>query len=410
MKKKFPLSIFFFILLSLVTGCKSSPLTAEIPDKASDFPIGAELLYVNAVEGLPLRSSPSIDAEEIRSLQNKEEVQLLSKSENISQMGMLSDNWYEIKTKEGETGYVFGGFLEKNLEIIDIIQELEGEYLDEKGNYYVTIENRGESWGNLLFRIKTNYPMFNEKIVDVKLSDIYSKALYIAHIDGKGGIGGTISIGFDEEKRLIFRENTFECDFDPDSDDLIPTNIKETDETEILRKTATNLRDRVRIVQSSQMSLLNENNVTEYKNLTEYLWDKTEFIRENSDLYETLSQIDYDGEYDYEWSYTYKSNGIIAGNTSFVNNELLEEAPIKIGMTKTDVYDLLGLPSRLIRENKKDYIDYFYSMDMKDLYAGYGTFYASTSIGFYFDEKEVLTKIWLLVEGIEEPVSYWDMP
>jgi hypothetical protein len=47
---------------------------------------------------------------------------------------------------------------------------------------------------------------------------------------------------------------------------------------------------------------------------------------------------------------------------------------------------------------------------MKDLYAGDGTFYASTSIGFYFDENDVITKIWLLVEGIEEPVSFWDMP
>ena len=184
------------------------------------------------------------------------------------------------------------------------------------------------------------------------------------------------------------------------------SNIRETDNTEILRKTATNLRDKARIVQSANGSLSNEKNQAAYKDFTNFLWDKNKFIRDNNDLYETLSQIDYDGEYDYEWSFTYKSNGIIAGNTSFVNNVLLEDAPIKIGMTKSDVYDLLGVPSRLIRENNKDYIDYFYSMYMKDLYAGDGTFYASTSIGFYFDENDVITKIGLLVEGIEEPVSY----
>ena len=392
------------LLMSSLTNVKIEAATQNISLKGTAAQ--TDIRFVNAVEGLPLRKTEFIDSEVIGILQNKEQVEVLSKSPSMTQIGMLYDYWYEVKTSDNKTGFVFGGYLEKSTERIDIIQKLEGEYINSKGTYYVTIENRGESWGNLMFRIKTNYPMFNSKIVNVRLADIYSKALYYKPIDGRGGFSGEISVQFDNEKNLTFHEYSFECDFDPDADELIPINIRETENTEILRKTATNLRDNVRIVQSSQDSLLNEKNLAAYKNFTNFLWDKNKFIRDNSDLYETLSQIDYDGEYDYEWSFTYKSNGIIAGNTSFVNNVLLEDAPIKIGMTKSDVYDLLGIPARLIRENNKDYIDYFYSMYMKDLYAGDGTFYASTSIGFYFDENDVITKIWLLVEGIEEPVSY----
>ena len=370
----------------------------------------ADIRFVNAIGGLPLRKTLFIDSEIVCMLKNKEQVEVLSKSPSMTQIGMLYDYWYEVKTSDNKTGFVFGGYLEKSIERIDIIQKLEGEYINSKGTYYVTIENRGESWGNLMFRIKTNYPMFDKKLIDVKLADIYSKTLFYKAIDGRGGIDGEILIKFDDEKRLIFYEHTVECDFDDTAEDLIAININETDNTEFLWKTATNLRDKAKIVQSSQDSLLNEKNLAAYKNFTNFLWDKTEFIIENNDLYEFLSTIDYDGEYDYEWSYTYKSNRIMAGNTSFENNVLLEDAPIKIGMTKADVYDLLGVPGRLIRENNKDYIDYFYSMYMEDLYAGDGTFYASTSIGFYFDENDVITKIWLLVEGIEEPVSFWDMP
>ncbi|MBO4706767.1 MAG: SH3 domain-containing protein [Spirochaetaceae bacterium] len=402
------ITVLLMVLLLAISaniGTKAAAQTSTNaqPSSRTGTDAQADIRFVNAIEGLPLRKTEFIDSEVIGILQNKEQVEVLSKSSTSIQIGSLYDNWYEIKTSDNKTGYVFGGYLQKSVETIDIIQQLEGEYLDEKGEYFVTIENTGESWGNLMFRIKTNYPMFNSKIVNVRLADIYSKVLFYNAIDGRGGLGGDITVKFDAEKRLTFHEYIYECDFDPNADELIPINIRETDNTEILRKTATNLRDKARIVQSANGSLSNERNQAAYKDFTNFLWDKNKFIRDNNDLYETLSQIDYDGEYDYEWSFTYKSNGIIAGNTSFVNNVLLEDAPIKIGMTKSDVYDLLGIPSRLIRENNKDYIDYFYSMYMKDLYAGDGTFYASTSIGFYFDENDVITKIGLLVEGIEEP-------
>ena len=203
----------------------------------------ADIRFVNAIEGLPLRKTEFIDSEVIGTLKNKEQVEVLSKSSTSIQIGSLYDNWYEIKTSDNKTGYVFGGYLQKSVETIDIIQQLEGEYLDAKGEYYVTIENTGESWGNLMFRIKTNYPMFNSKIVNVRPADIYSKVLFYNAIDGRGGLGGDITVKFDAEKRLTFHEYIYECDFDPNADELIPINIRETDNTEILRKTATNLRD-----------------------------------------------------------------------------------------------------------------------------------------------------------------------
>ena len=394
------------LLMSSLTNVRIEAATQNISLKGTAAQ--TDIRFVNATGGLPLRKTLFIDSEIVCMLKNKEQVEVLSKSPSMTQIGMLYDYWYEVKTSDNKTGFVFGGYLEKSTERIDIIQKLEGEYINSKGTYYVTIENCGESWGNLMFRIKTNYPMFDKKLIDVKLADIYSKTLFYKAIDGRGGIDGEILIKFDDEKRLIFYEHTVECDFDDTAEDLIAININETDNTEFLWKTATNLRDKAKIVQSSQDSLLNEKNLAAYKNFTNFLWDKTEFIIENNDLYEFLSTIDYDGEYDYEWSYTYKSNRIMAGNTSFENNVLLEDAPIKIGMTKADVYDLLGVPGRLIRENKKDYIDYDYPMYMKDIYPNNSDFYASTSIGFYFDENDVITKIWLLVEGIDDPAIYDD--
>ena len=88
-----------------------------------------------------------------------------------------------------------------------------------------------------------------------------------------------------------------------------------------------------------------------------------------------------------------------------MNNELLGDAGLKIGMTRDDVYNLLGEPDT----EQKEYVAYYRSMYMKDYYADSADeyFYASTSILFDFDEKQAITKIVLYVEGIEGPYYFW---
>ncbi len=130
-----------------------------------------------------------------------------------------------------------------------------------------------------------------------------------------------------------------------------------------------------------------------YSTLANLLWEKSDFIKNNNDSSDTT------------YSTSYKSNGTISKDTEFVNNELLSEASLKIGMTKNDVYNVLGVPDT----DKKDYVAYYRTMFMKEYYeeAPNETFYASTSILFNLDDKESITKIVLYVEGIEGPYYFW---
>ncbi len=135
-----------------------------------------------------------------------------------------------------------------------------------------------------------------------------------------------------------------------------------------------------------------------YSSLVSSLFEKSNFIKNNND---NSSQV---------YSCSYKSNGTISKDTEFVNNELLAEVPVKIGMKVDDVYKLLGTPNTKILETNRNYIAYYNSIFVKDYYEESETalVFASTSIGFNFDDNESVTKIILYVEEIEAPFYfYW---
>jgi hypothetical protein len=135
-----------------------------------------------------------------------------------------------------------------------------------------------------------------------------------------------------------------------------------------------------------------------YSSLVSSLLEKSNFIKNNND---NSSQV---------YSCSYKSNGTISTDTEFVNNELLAEVPVKIGMKVDDVYNLLGIPDTKILETNRNYIAYYNSIFVKDYYeeSETGLIFASTSIGFNYDDNESVTKIILYVEEIEAPFYfYW---
>ncbi len=134
-----------------------------------------------------------------------------------------------------------------------------------------------------------------------------------------------------------------------------------------------------------------------YSSLVSSLLEKSNFIKNNND---NSSQV---------YSCSYKSNGTISTDTEFVNNELLAEVPVKIGMKVDDVYNLLGIPDTKILETNRNYIAYYNSIFVKDYYEESETalVFASTSIGFNFDDNESVTKIILYVEEIEAPFYYF---
>ena len=151
-----------------------------------------------------------------------------------------------------------------------------------------------------------------------------------------------------------------------------------------------------RTVTSFLDSLTDEEYINAYKDLVLFLWDKNDFIEKNYDTIDKTSK-------------KYKSNESHALNTTFVNNELLTDAPLKIGMTKDEVYKYLGHPERSMVEEKTEVVDYYYSLFVLNHNEPDAKFYASTSVEFIFDENAKITKIILVVEWIEEPVddSYW---
>lgn len=134
-----------------------------------------------------------------------------------------------------------------------------------------------------------------------------------------------------------------------------------------------------------------ENNINAYSSLVSSLLEKSNFIKNNND---NSSEV---------YSCSYKSNGTISKDTEFVNNELLDDVPIKIGMKIDDVYNLLGTPETKILEQNRNYIAYYNSIFVKDYYeeSETGLVFASTSIGFNYDDDESVTKIILYVEEIE---------
>ena len=141
-----------------------------------------------------------------------------------------------------------------------------------------------------------------------------------------------------------------------------------------------------------------ENYINAYSSLVSSLLEKSNFIKNNND---NSSEV---------YSCSYKSNGTISTDTEFVNNELLAEVPVKIGMKVDDVYNLLGTPDTKILETNRNYIAYYNSIFVKDYYEESETslVFASTSIGFNYDDNETVTKIVLYVEEIEAPFYfYW---
>ena len=164
----------------------------------------------------------------------------------------------------------------------------------------------------------------------------------------------------------------------------MPVNSDSTDtKNKVLNRTITNFMD----------SLTEEKYRNAYKDLVLSLWEKNDFILRNYDTIEGMHRY-------------YKSNESFACNTTFVNNELLSDEPLALGMTKDDVLKLLGNPERSIIEGEIETIDYSYNMYVVNHNVSEGVLDASTGIEFFFDENKIITKIILVVEGMEVPAEY----
>ena len=107
---------------------------------------------------------------------------------------------------------------------------MDPEYKDKAEWLSVTIKFKGMQE----FIVTVAAPFLIEtKTETVKVNNIYKDELFYSSIDGRGGLDGSRTIKFDNDKNLIWKEDIYECDFD---DDYNPINETETHNTEILDK------------------------------------------------------------------------------------------------------------------------------------------------------------------------------
>ena len=215
MKKVFVLIIFVI----LITGCsknnnkeiKQTNVSQESQPVREVKPKKTEFRYVNSIEGLRVRNKPGMDGEKIVSLKNKEKIEIVSETSLVQTIDEIESKWVEIKTENNITGYVFGGFLEKNLETIDIIQNVEGEYKNKDGCLNLSIKYKGMQE----FNVSVTAPFLLEpKIETVSVEKIYRDALFFSSIDGPDSLNGYRIIKFDADRNLTWHEAIFESDSD----------------------------------------------------------------------------------------------------------------------------------------------------------------------------------------------------
>jgi uncharacterized protein YgiM (DUF1202 family) len=70
------------------------------------------LLWYIDDKGVRLRSGAGLDAGIIRTLKEGEEVQVCDVLERMDNLDETHECWYKIKTKNNETGWVYGAYLE----------------------------------------------------------------------------------------------------------------------------------------------------------------------------------------------------------------------------------------------------------------------------------------------------------
>jgi len=165
-----------------------------------------EYVYVNSVEGLRIRKNSDAESEKIGSLKNKEKVELISKGKIPVEIDGITSTWYEIKTEEGIQGFAFGGYLEYSLHNVEIIQEVEGDYWDEKNSNNITIKYNG----NGIMLVTTNIPIFLESQKSIEVNQILHNNLFEYTQDGRGGLSENFTVKFNNNKELILQDDRYE--------------------------------------------------------------------------------------------------------------------------------------------------------------------------------------------------------
>lgn len=158
-------------------------------------------LFVNAPDGVELKSAPTAEAASIYTLVDRQPLALMVQAKAAEVQAVAAKDyspgtWLYVKTESGETGFVLSRCVEDSLEMIDFIRRVEGSY-NESGtdsDQKITIKYIG----NQKFEVDANWRMFQSKSLltaeEIEKSDFLCRSGsregvqvdYKLHFDGSG--------------------------------------------------------------------------------------------------------------------------------------------------------------------------------------------------------------------------------
>lgn len=97
-------------------------------DVQAEATIHKTYVFVNAKDCLKLRAEPNLESEKIASLEYKEKVELIEDTLIKENIDGIEGSWLNVKTESGMIGYVFGGYIEKEIGVINYYDKLIGRY------------------------------------------------------------------------------------------------------------------------------------------------------------------------------------------------------------------------------------------------------------------------------------------
>lgn len=199
--KKYLMSFICMCLFFCSCGEKRAVSDIDIPADAivedekvmekSEPPVKLNEVYVNATDGLVLRTEPDSSSDKIRTLEHKEKVELISKEFETVEIAGIESQWCKVHTEDDYTGYVFGGFLEKELSVIDYISKLEGKFVltESKDKDFFEIKNAGDG----KVSVTTNLKMFSAEYSRiVKVDEIKNKDGVLMEVCAEGGFTSSL--------------------------------------------------------------------------------------------------------------------------------------------------------------------------------------------------------------------------
>ena len=190
-------------------------------------------MFVNAPDGVELKSAPSAEAAAVCTLADRQPLALMvqakaAEAQAVAAKDYSPGTWLYVKTESDETGFVLSRCIEDSLEMIDFIRRVEGSY-NESGSgsdQKITISYIGSR----KFEVDANWRMFQSK--NLLTAEEIEKSDFLCRSGSREGVQVDYKLHF-EGGELQYDFTGQYWDLDKDGN---PTNRRESSISTKLKK------------------------------------------------------------------------------------------------------------------------------------------------------------------------------